>query len=124
MIRAALIAGLLSVPASAQQAPESAEGVASGVGAIVRGLDKVSGQVLDLELYSGGGRAVMGLEVDLADCRYPMENPTGDAYAYLTIRAAEGAGTLFEGWMIATAPALNALDHSRYDIWVIRCITS
>ena len=30
----------------------------------------------------------------------------------------------FSGWMVASSPALNALDHSRYDIWVLRCMTS
>jgi len=29
----------------------------------------------------------------------------------------------FDGWMIASAPALNALDHARYDVWVMRCKT-
>jgi len=30
---------------------------------------------------------------------------------------------VFKGWMIASSPALNALDHPRYDVWVLRCIT-
>jgi hypothetical protein len=95
----------------------------SGTGAIVRGLDKVNGQTVDVELYSGGVAAVFGLEVALADCRYPTDNPTGDAFAYLSIREEGRAENWFEGWMIASAPALNALDHSRYDVWVLRCIT-
>ncbi len=33
-------------------------------------------------------------------------------------------GTLFSGWMLASAPALNAMDHPRYDVWALRCITS
>jgi hypothetical protein len=33
-------------------------------------------------------------------------------------------GVVFSGWMIASAPALNAMEHARYDIWVMRCITS
>ena len=28
---------------------------------------------------------------------------------------------LFDGWMIASSPALSALDHPRYDVWVLRC---
>ncbi|MGB0800115.1 MAG: DUF2155 domain-containing protein, partial [Planktomarina sp.] len=28
------------------------------------------------------------------------------------------------GWMVASSPALNALEHPRYDIWVLRCKTS
>ncbi|MCW8843320.1 MAG: DUF2155 domain-containing protein, partial [Rhodobacteraceae bacterium] len=30
---------------------------------------------------------------------------------------------LFQGWMIASSPALSALDHPRYDVWVLRCKT-
>lgn len=105
--------------------PLSAEDkVVSGQGAVLRGLDKVNGQTVDIEILSGGGRSIFGLEVELADCRYPVNNPTGDAFAYLTIRESGADDIRFQGWMIATAPALNALDHSRYDVWVLRCITS
>ncbi|MFT5343269.1 MAG: hypothetical protein ACI9BH_002488 [Paracoccaceae bacterium] len=97
---------------------------ASGRGVVLRGLDKVNGRTVDVEVGRGGIVQVFGLEVGLADCRYPAENPTGDAYAFLTIRETGLAATEFEGWMIASAPALNALDHSRYDVWILRCITS
>lgn len=29
---------------------------------------------------------------------------------------------LFSGWMLATKPAVSALDHPVYDVWVIDCI--
>jgi len=61
------------------------------------------------------------LSVDLRECRYPAANPTGDAYAYLSVRDVRTNAGLFDGWMIASAPALNALDHMRYDVWVLRC---
>ena len=118
MIHAALMALLLTVGgASAQQKVES------GPGAMLRGLDKVSGQTTDVEIQNDQTAAVFGLDVALGDCRYPVENPTGDAFAYLTIWEQGKAQQLFDGWMIATSPALNALDHARYDVWVIRCIT-
>ena len=118
MKRLFLIAALLvSTGASAQQK------VQSGPGAMLRGLDKVSGQTVDVEMQSGQTEAIFGLDVALGDCRYPAENPTGDAFAYLTIWEKGKTDQLFDGWMIATSPALNALDHSRYDVWVIRCIT-
>lgn len=129
MIRAALalIALLAAPPAPAQQADDQTgaeEGAVSGRGAVLRGLDKVNGKTVDVELGSGRTDRVLGLDVELADCRYPADNPTGNAFAYMVIREPGQAEPLFSGWMIATAPALNALDHNRYDIWVIRCITS
>ncbi len=108
---------LLATSVAAQQKAES------GPGAMLRGLDKVSGQTVDVEVLNGQSVVVFGLDVALGDCRYPADNPTGDAFAYLTIWEQGKAEQLFDGWMIATSPALNALDHARYDVWVIRCIT-
>ncbi len=98
--------------------------VASGNGAVLRGLDKVNGKTIDLQVNSGSTVEIFGLDVALGDCRSPAENPTGDAFAYLTIWNRGQAEALFDGWMIATSPALNALDHARYDVWVLRCMTS
>ena len=36
--------------------------------------------------------------------------------------AVEG-GKIFSGWMFASSPALNALEHPVYDVWVIGCET-
>ena len=35
---------------------------------------------------------------------------------------AEGEN-IFRGWMFASSPALNALEHPVYDVWVINCTT-
>lgn len=34
---------------------------------------------------------------------------------------AEGPLKLFSGWMLASKPAISALDHPVYDVWVIDC---
>ena len=107
----------LAVPAGAQE-------VTSGAGAVLRALDKTSGDTVDIEISRGQSRRLGRLQVVLGDCRYPAGNPSGDAYAALEISETGTAGTLFSGWMIASAPALSALEHQRYDIWVIRCITA
>jgi hypothetical protein len=120
------LAGLLSILTAPTLVQDDAprDQVVSGRGAVLRGLDKVSGHTVDIELRTGAMQQVFGLQVALSDCRYPANNPTGDAFAYLTILENGSRTTEFEGWMIASTPALNALDHSRYDVWVLRCITS
>ena len=51
-----------------------------------------------------------------------IRNEFGEAYAYLTIvEEANTAAPVFQGWMIASSPALNAMDHARFDVWVLRC---
>lgn len=96
----------------------------NGSGAVLRALDKVSGETADLELPAGFSGQVFGLEVGLTECRYPAGNPAGDAFAYLVIRDVDDNSAAFSGWMVASSPALNALDHARYDVWVLRCMTS
>lgn len=95
-----------------------------GTGAVLRGLDKITGEVEDITLPNGGQVSIGRLEISLRECRHPAGNPSGDAWANLAIREAGRSETLFNGWMIASSPALNALDHARYDVWVLRCSTS
>lgn len=104
-------------------AAESIKAV-SARGASLKALDKMSGQAADLTLTQGETTPFGRIEISLGECRYPEDNPTGEAYAWLTIRDPRQGVTLFDGWMIASSPALNALDHARYDVWVIRCTTA
>ncbi len=94
-------------------------------GAILRGLDKLNGDVVDVELGVGYSFTIGTLRVDLADCRYPDENATGEGYAFLSVYENGNLNQpFFRGWMIASSPALNAMDHPRYDVWLVRCRTS
>ena len=90
-------------------------------GAILRGLDKVSGEVIDFGLKSGETYPLWKMDIKLSECRYPVNNPVGDAFAHLTISQDKSESDLFRGWMIASSPALNPLEHARYDVWVLRC---
>ena len=95
--------------------------VAQGQGALLRGLDKVSGQSTDLALNVGDSVTFGRLEVRLGECRYPADDPESDAFAQLTITDSRSRTALFTGWMIASSPALSALDDARYDVWVVGC---
>ena len=102
----------------------SAQQTANAQGAILRALDKTSGDTVDISVPAGQGAQLGNLQIILNECRYPAGNPSGDAYASLEVSEIGRAGTVFSGWMIASAPALNPMEHQRYDIWVMRCITS
>ena len=139
MIRIAAAFLLLAAPAMAQQivtspidgstsiiedVPQNDVRALAAQGVSLKGLDKVSGEVADLDLKVGETAPVGRLEVTLGECRYPEDNLAGEGYAWLTIRDALRDTVVFEGWMVASSPALNALDHPRYDVWVIRCTTA
>lgn len=142
MIRASLIGlTLLVLPAAAQEPPRprppslaqgaaagsttgaapTGTGIARGTGALLRGLDKISGRTTDISLRVGESVAFGRLEVRLGECRYPVEDPSSDAFAQMTITDTARGTTAFAGWMIASSPALSALDDARYDVWVISC---
>jgi hypothetical protein len=118
MIRAvALCAGLaLAAPAGAQSVPVSA-----GSGATLRALDRLTGELQDIDIRIGDSVRFGRLVVSLVECRFPTANPSGDAYAFLLIDDTTSGTKVFEGWMFASSPALNALDHMRYDVWVLTC---
>lgn len=114
MIRVLLLAATLAAPAAAQE-------VARADGAMLRGLDKISGRTTDMPVMVGEAVRYGRLQVRLGECRYPAGDPSSDAYAQLTITDVSQNVTLFSGWMIASSPALSALDDARYDVWVISC---
>ena len=111
-------AALVGSPAAAQEA------VSSAPGAVLRELDKLTGSVTDQAVQVGETVGFGRLQITLGDCRYLRDNPSGNAYAYLVIRDSGVEEPVFDGWMVAASPALNALDHPRYDVWVMRCATS
>lgn len=93
-------------------------------GGVLRALDRVSGVVRDLDLSNGQSVRYSSLVVTLSECRYPEGNPNGDAYGHVVVQPANAGAPVFAGWMIASSPALNAMDHPRYDVWLLRCTTS
>lgn len=98
--------------------------ILTGTGAILRGLDKTAGTTRDMELSQGESGMIGHLRVRLGACRYPEDNPAGEAFAWVDVYDTRAEEELFGGWMIASSPALSALDHSRYDLWALSCITS
>lgn len=119
-----LALGPTSLLAQANQGDVASVAVVPASGAMLRGLDKISGEVVDFELTLDESFGVGSLEVFLRECRHPEDNISGEAYAWVDIADPERQAELFSGWMIASSPALNALDHPRYDVWVIRCTTA
>ena len=109
--------------ARAEQITVTSAATASS-GGVVRVLDKTSGATVDLELARGQTGSMGALTVTLDDCRFPSDNPSGDAFEHLTIHYRAEATPVFSGWMFASSPALNAMDHPRYDVWALRCSTS
>ena len=87
----------------------------------LRGLDNLNGTTQDITLPVGETARYGHLEIAAETCRVPSDEPTSDAFAYLRIRDVREDSPRFSGWMFASSPALSALDHPRYDVWVLSC---
>lgn len=105
---------------AAARGPETAR----ATGATLRGLDKVTGQLRDFTMAAGEVAEFGRIKVTLAECRYPANDPDSDAFAELTVFDKRANDTVFSGWMIASSPALSAMDDPRYDVWVMSCSKS
>lgn len=118
--RACLVATLLLPPCFSASA---AEGI-SLPNAVLQGLDKVTARVERIEAQVGQKVTFGALEIVVRGCRKsPPEDPPEKA-AFLEIwelKPGEAAVSLFKGWMFASSPALSALEHPVYDVWVLDC---
>jgi hypothetical protein len=124
-MRALLLALVLALPAAAQEATEeqsSRPSYTNSEGAALRFLDKLTSETGDVVLSRGQSAKFGRLLVQLDSCRYPTDNPSADAEAHLTILEEATQTQVFAGWMLASSPALSALDHPRYDVWVLNCV--
>lgn len=114
---------VLALPAAAQETADApAAEFTDSDGAQLRFLDKLTSETGDVTLNVGQSAKFGRLVVRLDSCRYPTGNPSSDAEAHLTVSEESTGSELFNGWMLASSPALSALDHPRYDVWVLSCV--
>lgn len=94
---------------------------------VLRGLDKITGRPTNIF-------APIGLPVNFASltitARYCYSTPTSEppeTTAFIEIedhRPDQPEHRVFSGWMHASSPSLNGLQHPLYDVWVISCKTN
>ncbi len=91
---------------------------------VLQGLDKVTARISTVEAPIDRAVRFGTLEITARHCRKrPPEEPP-EITAFLEIRDIkrdQPAAELFIGWMFASSPALSALEHPVYDVWVIDC---
>ncbi len=53
----------------------------------------------------------------------PLEKPESTSFLEIwEVDSKDQAEWVFSGWMFASSPALSAMDHAIYDVWVLDCL--
>jgi hypothetical protein len=110
LIAAALFLGS-SLPATAAEA-------------VLQGLDKVTARISTFSAPIGQPVRFGALEITVKACvkRPPEETPEASAFLQIAeLQPNQPREALFSGWMFASSPALNALEHPVYDVWILDC---
>ncbi len=101
----------------------------AGTIAVLRGLDKISAETRDFEAPINTTVQFGTLSITVNYCRKTPPEEKPEVYVFMNIkdRRTDGSGQetegeeIFSGWMFASNPALNALEHPIYDVWVLDC---
>lgn len=97
------------------------------LGVILGGIDKVAARTAKFEANLRQKVFYNTLIITAYACktRPPEEPPESAAFLEVLERKPDGTTQkLFSGWMFASSPALNALEHPVYDVWVVSCKTA
>jgi len=93
----------------------------------LKALDKITGKATLLMAPLNKPVRYETLTVTARTCYSTPPSETPETSAFLQIedrRPDQPERRVFSGWMYASSPGLNALQHPLYDVWVISCITS
>lgn len=93
--------------------------------ALLQGVDKVTARISSLHVAVGSVVEYGSLLIQLHHCDRTSPQEAPESSAFIQIFETENTNRpeqIFSGWMFASSPALNALEHPIYDLWVVECL--
>ncbi len=103
--------------------PVAAETISNPIAAFA-GLDKITGRITSFDVYINETVQFGALQLTPRVCytRPPTETQRTSVFLEVDqVSLKGGTQRIFTGWMFADSPALNAIDHPVYDIWLVDC---
>lgn len=90
----------------------------------IQAMDKITGRVSEIDVPVNGLANFGTFSILIRKCiaKSPEETPENTAFVdvvdnYQTANPVN----IFKGWMFSSTPALNAVEHPIYDIWLLKC---
>lgn len=96
-----------------------------GERAVLRGVDKVTGHTATSEIVVGRPTQFNNMRITVERClkKPPEETPENAAFIIVEEEKDKAYQVVFKGWMFSSNPALSAMEHPIFDIWLLSCET-
>jgi hypothetical protein len=91
---------------------------------LLRGLEKITGRPTNIVAPIGKPVQFASLTITARYCYSTPPSETPETAAFVQIDdhpPNQGENRIFSGWMYASSPGLNGMQHPLYDVWVIKC---
>jgi hypothetical protein len=92
--------------------------------AVLRTLDKITARMSTEEVFIDDMMELGNLRVTPRRCLKNPPTETPESSAFLEIYELPKnlePSPVFQGWMFASSPALNAMEHPVFDVWLLDC---
>lgn len=91
----------------------------------MQAMDKITGKVNIIEVPVNGEIKFGSFSVVVRACKSSPEGEIPENYAFVDVTDKSFDQTeynIFKGWMISSSPAVHAVEHPIYDVWLLRCV--
>ena len=91
----------------------------------MQAMDKITGRVSVIEVPVNSEVRFGSFSIVVRACKATPPEETPENYAFVDVADADKDGKLhniFKGWMTSSSPALNAVEHPIYDVWLLQCL--
>lgn len=119
LLAPAVVLAALSAPATAKEIETNT--------AKLQAMDKITGRVNVIEAPVNAAVRFGSFSIVVRACKTRPPEETPDNYAFVDvvdIGQDNQQQNIFKGWMISSSPALNAVEHPIYDVWLLQCINT
>lgn len=91
----------------------------------MQAMDKITGRVSVINVPVNSEVKFGSFSILVRDCKTRSPEETPENFAFVDVvdtNTNSDKVNIFKGWMLSSTPALNAIEHPVYDVWLLKCI--
>lgn len=90
----------------------------------LQAMDKITGRVSIIDVPVNGAVSFGSFSIVVRSCKSRTEEEVPENFAFIDVTDKsfnQEEYNIFKGWMLSSSPAVNAVEHPIYDVWLLRC---